>query len=257
MKIGIPREIKVLEGRVGLIPDACKEVINQGHEVFIETRAGELSGYTDEDYQRIGVTVLPDAASLYAEAQLIVKVKEPVAGDLQYLRKDHLLFCYLHLAANPELTEQLCDIGLTAVAFETVTDGSGRLPLLTPMSEIAGKLSIQIASHLLHQTQGGRGVLLGGLPLTTRGQVVVLGAGRAGGAATQLASAMGAEVTVFDKNRDRLEEMYLHSDNITALYAYDSKIEEALLRQKRIALETALRFAKHPTALAEPTQNHW
>ena len=251
MKIGIPREIKVLEGRVGLVPDACKEILNKGHEVFIESGAGLLSGYSDDDYRHIGVQIVPDAATLYGSAQLIVKVKEPIEGDLQYLRKDHTLFCYLHLAANKSLAKQLCDIGLTTVAFETVTDSQGRLPLLTPMSEIAGRLSIQIASHLLHQSQGGRGVLLGGLPLTTRGQVVVLGAGRAGGAATILASAMGAEVTVFDKNRDRLEEMYLRSDNITALYAYDAKIKEALKRADVVIGAVLLPGAHAPRLVTE------
>ncbi len=251
MKIGIPKEIKVLEGRVGLIPEACKELLNKGHEVYIETQAGVLSGYPDEIYQQIGVKVLPSAEELYKAAQLIVKVKEPVEGDLQYLREDHLLFCYLHLAANKPLAEKLCEIGLTAVAFETVTDKAGHLPLLIPMSEIAGRLSIQIAAHLLHQPQGGRGVLLGGLPLTTRGQIVVLGAGSAGGAATLLASAMGAEVTVFDKNRDRLEAMYQRADNITALYAYDTKIADALTRADVVIGAVLLPGAHAPRVVTE------
>lgn len=228
MKIGVPREIKTLEGRVGLIPAACADLIKQGNEVWVETGAGELSGYNDDDYRAQGVHIAVDAASLYGQTQLIVKVKEPLQGDLQHLRKDHLLFCYLHLAANAELAQQLCKIGLTAVAFETVTDHHGQLPLLAPMSDIAGRLSIQIGTHLLHGPQGGRGIMLGGLALAERGRVVVLGAGRAGGAAARLASDLGARVTVFDKNPARLEDLHQYSPNIAALYAYHHSIAEAV-----------------------------
>ncbi|TNF38025.1 MAG: alanine dehydrogenase [Gammaproteobacteria bacterium] len=228
MKIAVPREIKTLEGRVGLIPAACAELIGQGHEVYVEAGAGLLSGYSDDDYRKVGATVLPTAEETYATGKLIVKVKEPVAGDLPYLRDDHLLFCFLHLAAEKNLAKRLCDIGCTAVAFETVTDVHGRLPLLTPMSEIAGRLSVQIGAHLLHQPQGGRGVLLGGLPLTERGKVVILGAGRAGSAAALMASGIGAEVVVFDKNRDRLEEMHRAASNISALYPYEHSVAQAV-----------------------------
>ncbi|HEY9052372.1 MAG TPA: alanine dehydrogenase [Gammaproteobacteria bacterium] len=228
MKIAIPKEIKTLEGRVGLIPAACAELVKQGHEVFIEAGAGRLTGYADDDYRKVRVKVLATAEEVYASGQLIVKVKEPVEGDLPYLRPDHLLFCFLHLAANKALAQRLCDIGCTAVAFETVTDANGRLPLLTPMSEIAGRLATQIGANLLQHPQGGRGVLLGGLPLTERGKVVVLGAGRAGSSAVLMASAMGAKVTVFDKNRDRLEEMHRAADNISALYAYEDSIAHAV-----------------------------
>lgn len=230
MKIGVPKEIKVLEGRVGLIPEACASLVQQGYEVLIQSQAGELSGYSDQAYIQAGVAIMPDAESLYHQAELIVKVKEPVAGDLQYLKSHHRLFCYLHLAANVELAKKLCDIGLTAVAFETVTDNFGALPLLTPMSEIAGKLAVQIGTHLLHQPQGGRGVMLGGLPFTERGHVVILGAGQAGGAAARLASAMGAEVTVFDKQRTALDKLYKTATNITTLYAYEHSIADVLTR---------------------------
>lgn len=230
MKIGVPKEIKTLEGRVGLIPEACASLVQQGHEVLIQSRSGELSGYPDQLYKQAGVSVVPDAETLYHQAELIVKVKEPLAGDLQYLKSHHRLFCYLHLAANRELANKLCDIGLTALAFETVSDQFGALPLLTPMSEIAGKLAIQIGTHLLHQPQGGRGVMLGGLPFTERGHVVILGAGQAGGAAARLASAMGADVTVFDKQRAPLDKLYKTAPNITTLYAYEHSIAELLSR---------------------------
>src|SRR5436190_65403 len=160
MRIGIPRELKAREGRVGLIPAACVELVRSGHDVFVEHSAGEKSGYTDQHYRDVGVNVLPDADQLFAKTQMIVKVKEPIDPDLARLRKDHLLFCYLHLAALPDLTRRLCDIGLTAVAFETVEDRLGRLPLLAPMSDIAGRLSRQYATTLLHQPPGGKGIWL-------------------------------------------------------------------------------------------------
>ncbi|MDH5484326.1 MAG: alanine dehydrogenase [Gammaproteobacteria bacterium] len=228
MKIGIPKEIKILEGRVGLTPAACATLVDKGHEVFLQAGAGELSGYPDAEYQQLGVKIVASAEVLYGVAELIVKVKEPLAGDLACLRSDHLLFCYLHLAANAELARQLCDVGLTAVAFETVTDAQGRLPLLAPMSEIAGKLSIQIGTHLLHQPQGGRGVLLGGAGLSEPGRVVVLGAGHAGGAAVKLASCSGAEVIVFERNPQRLLEMARLADNITALNPDEYSVSDYL-----------------------------
>ena len=168
MKIGIPREVKILEGRIALIPDAAGHLVRQGHTVYIERDAGRLSGYTDEDYRQVGVEILPDAASLYQAAQMIVKVKEPQPQEFGYLREDHLLFSYLHLAAEPALTEALLKIGLTGVAFETVQVGR-QLPLLAPMSDIAGRIATQIGTQLLYQPQGGRGVLLGGLPAAERG----------------------------------------------------------------------------------------
>jgi alanine dehydrogenase len=230
MKIGIPREIKTLEGRVALIPAACVDLLKQGNEVWVQAGAGLHSGYSDNDYRALGVQVAADAAELYGQAELIVKVKEPMAGDLHYLQRHHLLFCYLHLAANRELAKKLCTIGLTAVAFETVTDAQGNLPLLAPMSDIAGKLSIQIGAHLLHGPQGGRGVMLGGMSLTERGRVVVLGAGRAGSAAARLASDMGARVSVFDKNPARLEALHAYGPNVATLYAYHNSLAEAVAR---------------------------
>lgn len=228
--IGVPREIKTAEGRVGLIPEACRELVQAGHRVLVEAGAGVQSGYSDEDYRAAGVGIAQHAEELYAESRLIVKVKEPVSGDLRHLRADHLLFCYLHLAAAPALTRQLCDIGLTAVAFETVSDERGGLPLLAPMSDIAGRLSVQIGANLLHQYQGGRGVLMGGLALAERGRVVVLGAGNAGSAAARMAADMGARVTVFDKNHERLRGMHLARPNIEALYAHQLAIDQAIRR---------------------------
>lgn len=227
MRIGIPREIKMLEGRVALIPEAAAELLRHGHEVLLQSRAGEESGYPDAAYEQLGVRILPDAASLYGEAEMILKVKEPQPSELELLRPDHLLFSYLHLAAEPALLKGLLDIGLTAVAFETVQRDS-RLPLLAPMSDIAGRIATQVGTHLLHRPQGGRGVLLGGVPAGERGHVVVLGAGVAGGNAARLAAAMGARVTVFDRARDKMEAMRELGANITALYPFRSAIAEAV-----------------------------
>jgi alanine dehydrogenase len=231
MRIGIPSETKTLEGRVALVPAACADLVRRGHEVYIQSGAGQKSCFRDEEYTRVGVHVLADAAALYAAAELIVKVKEPIAGDLALLQKQHLLFCYLHLAPEPELTKRLLAIGLTGVAFESVEETDGGLPLLAPMSIIAGRIAVQIGTHLLHQPAGGKGKLLGGLPSTERGKVVVLGAGAAGGNSAALAAAGGANVVVFDKRPDRLAQMMALGSNVTALYPY----EEYVAREVRDA----------------------
>jgi alanine dehydrogenase len=229
MRIGVPREIKPLEGRVGLVPEACGDLVQAGHELFLEAGAGVASGFTDESYHAVGVKTVPDAAALYGEAELVVKVKEPVEPELGLLRPDHLLFSFLHLAAEPTLTRRLLDIGLTAVAFETVQE-SGQLPVLAPMSNIAGRLAVQVGNTFLHRPRGGKGKLLGGLAGTERGRVVILGAGNAGGNAARMAAAMGAEVTVFDKDMQRLDAMRQLGHNVTALYAYREQMDQAISR---------------------------
>lgn len=227
MRIGIPGEIKTLEGRVALIPAAAGELVALGHEVFIETGAGLASGYADEEYKSVGVKILADAARLYGDSELIVKVKEPVGPEYGLLRSDHLLFSFLHLAAEKELAKALCDVGLTSVGFETVEE-RGRLPLLAPMSDIAGRLSIQIGVTLLHQHNGGRGIMLGGLPAAERGHVVVLGAGSAGGNAASVAASLGARVTVFARSRESLSRMHAIGANVTALPSYGSLLDAAV-----------------------------
>lgn len=231
MRIGVPSETKTLEGRVALVPAACADLVRRGHEVYVQAGAGLKSGFGDEDYARIGVHMVPTAKKLYEAGELIVKVKEPIAGDLKLLRKDHLLFCYLHLAAEPKLTQRLLDIGLTGIAFESVQEADGSLPLLAPMSIIAGRIATQVGVHLLHQPEGGKGKLLGGLPSTERGKVVVFGAGAAGGNSASLAAAMGANVVVFDMRPDRLAQMMALGSNVTALYPY----EETVAREVRSA----------------------
>lgn len=227
MKIGIPMEIKPMEARVALVPHAAAELVQAGHQVFIQANAGLLSGYPDAEYQAVGAQVLSTAAEVFDQAGLIVKVKEPVEGDLVLLGPQHLLFCFLHLAPNPALTRRLCDIGLTAIAFETVVE-NGRLPLLAPMSEIAGRLSVQAGVHYLHRSMGGKGLLLGGVAGAENGRVVVIGAGVAGQNAARVAAAMGASVTAFDRSPDALRAVEAIAPNITGLFAYQEAIAQAM-----------------------------
>lgn len=246
MRIGIPRETKTLEGRVALVPAAAGDLVKRGHEVWIEKDAGVKSGFKDVQYSALGVKIAPDAAALYEKGELIVKVKEPIAGDLQHLRKDHLLFCYLHLAAEPKLTRHLLDIGLCGVAFETVELPNGDLPLLAPMSVIAGKIGVQVGTHLLHQPMGGKGKLLGGMPSTERGRVVVFGAGKAGGASAALAAAGGADVTVFEMRQDRMDEMMRLGNNVTTLYPYHDVVARAVAQADLVIGAVLITGAKAP-----------
>ncbi len=250
MRIGIPREVKTLEGRVALVPEACSDLVHAGHRVLVETGAGEASGFADSAYAEAGVEVVGDAAALYGEAELIVKVKEPQPAELGYLRPDHRLFCYLHLAAFPGLTERLLDIGLTAIGFETV-EVDGQLPLLEPMSRIAGRLSAQIGGTLLHRPGGGAGVLLGGIPGTPPGRVVVIGAGHAGGSAVALAAALGARVTVFDLDLGRLATMRGLGGNIEALYPYAASVDAAVRDADLLVGAVLVPGARAPEVVSE------
>jgi len=230
MDIGIPREVKIQEARVALVPAAAAELVQEGHNVYIEKDAGILSGYSDRDYTDKGIKLCHSASELYKQSKLIVKVKEPVAGDLALLQPHHVLFSYLHLAAAPELTRSLCDIGLTAIGFETVVTANHQLPLLAPMSDIAGRVAIHTGTTLLHHVHGGRGILLGGVPGAERGKVVVLGAGVAGGNAASVAAALGCEVIVFDRNRDKLQAMRALGANVTGLHTFADSIHEFVLQ---------------------------
>lgn len=252
MRIGIPKELKPLEGRVALIPPAVAELVRAGHEVMVERDAGAASGYSDSEYERAGARLCGDAEALYAEATLIVKVKEPVTAEYARLKPHHILFSYLHLAANAGLAQVLCDIGLTAVAFETVEVG-GRLPLLAPMSDIAGRLAVQIGATLLHRPAGGGGILLGGLPGTERGQVVVLGAGEAGGNAVRVAAALGAQVTVFERFRERQQQMHGLAPNVTALSPYEDLIDAAVAQADLVIGAVLIPGARAPHLVSAKT----
>ncbi len=225
MRIGIPKEIKIHEARVALIPAACAELINHGHDVWVQSSAGVSAGYSDEDYLRAGCQISTDAHQTFQKAEILVKVKEPQPQEVELLGPEQTIFSFLHLAAAPELTTQLKASGTTAIGFETLQENH-ELPVLAPMSDIAGRISVQIGSNLLQHHHQGRGVLLGGLAGTERGNVVILGAGVAGGNAAVMAQGMGANVTVFDLNRDKLEAMRQLGENVTGLHAYQHAIEE-------------------------------
>ncbi|WP_339678020.1 alanine dehydrogenase [uncultured Zhongshania sp.] len=213
MRIGIPKEIKAQEYRVGLTPDAVADLVAAGHSLFVETGAGCGSGYSDDDYLAAGAQLSVSMASLYRDAQLIVKVKEPQASEVVLLQADHRLFCYLHLAPTPDLTTSLMASGALCVAYETITDEQGRLPLLKPMSEIAGRLSVQAGAHCLEKAQGGSGVLLGGVSGLEPGHVLIFGGGVVGSNAADVALGMGAKVTLvepFAARRTSLEAQFKH-----------------------------------------------
>ncbi len=207
MKVGVPKEIKILEYRVGMVPAGVAEMVHDGHEVYVETNAGLGIGMTDIDYQAAGAKILATAKEVYDTADLIVKVKEPQQSECKMLRRDQILFTYLHLAADREQTEALVKSGTTAIAYETVTASDGSLPLLTPMSEVAGRLSIQAGAFALQKANGGRGVLLGGVPGVAPGKVVIVGGGVAGTHAAEMAVGLGAEVTILDRSVPRLRQL--------------------------------------------------
>ncbi len=204
MKIGCPTEIKPQEFRVGLTPNAAREAIAHGHQVLVQTGAGAGSGFPDEDYLAAGAELADTAEQVFAQADMIVKVKEPQAGERAMLREGQVLFTYLHLAPDPDQTHDLLNSGCTAIAYETVTDAQGGLPLLAPMSEVAGRLAPQVGAWTLQKANGGRGVLMGGVPGVGPAKVVVIGGGVVGTHAAKVAAGMGADVTVLDRSLPRL-----------------------------------------------------
>ena len=206
MEIGVLKEIKDQEFRVGLTPSSSRALIEQGHSVFVETGAGEGSGFTDADYQLVGATIVDSAQSAW-NRELVVKVKEPLPSEYDFLRLPKILFTYLHLAAARSLTEALIGSGITAIAYETVELADGQLPLLSPMSRIAGRLAVQMGAHYLEKQQGGRGVLLGGIPGVPAGQVTILGGGIVGTEAAKMAVGLGAKVSILDISVDRLNQL--------------------------------------------------
>ena len=226
MQIGVPKEIKNLEFRVGLSPSSVRALTEQGHRVSVETDAGVGAGFSNADYQQAGATLV-SASEAWRQA-MVVKVKEPLPKEYDYLRKEQLLFTYLHLAANRGLTEALIQSGATAIAYETVEKNHQR-PLLTPMSIIAGRLSVQFGARFLEKQQGGRGVLLGGLPGVRPGRVVVLGGGIVGTEATKMAVGLGAQVTLIDINLERLNQLEeLFGSRVQLLYSNSANIEMAV-----------------------------
>jgi len=207
MIIGVPREVKDHETRVGLVPSGVIALVEAGHRVLVEAGAGKGSSITDQEYEEAGATLLPSATEVWGQAGLVIKVKEPQPREYGCLRPGLVLFTYLHLAPLPALTDRLLESGVTAIAYETIREKDGSLPLLTPMSEVAGRLAVQIGAVYLEAPNGGRGILLGGVPGVAPGNVVILGGGVVGTNAAKVAVGMGAHVTLIDKNLDRLRQI--------------------------------------------------
>jgi alanine dehydrogenase len=230
MHVGVPKEVKVHEYRVGLVPGSVRELTHHGHRVIVETGAGIGCGFTDEAYRAVGATIAPDAAAVFAAADLIVKVKEPQATEIPRLRDGQVLFTYLHLAADPAQAAGLVKSGITAIAYETVTDAVGGLPLLSPMSEVAGRMSIQVGAHCLEKEQGGAGVLLGGVPGVPAARVVVLGGGVVGTNAARMAMGLEASLIVIDKALPRLYALDLQfGARLQTLYSTLDTIEQSVV----------------------------
>ncbi|MDX1918509.1 MAG: alanine dehydrogenase [Candidatus Caenarcaniphilales bacterium] len=251
MKIGVPKEILDQEYRVALTPNSVATLGSLGHQVLIEAKAGVGSGFDDEDYHKAGAVILPSAREVYAQAKLIVKVKQPLDPDLNQLRADHILFTFLHLAPDPVLAKALCEIGLTAYSYETIQSPDGLLPALLPMSEIAGRLSIQIGAHFLEKAHGGSGVLLSGIPGVPRGRVVVLGGGIAGTQAARVAIGMGAEVTIFEKSPKKLRELDQLFSNRARILDSNSPSIASSVKQADLVIGAVLIPGKKPPLLVK------
>lgn len=247
MKIGVPTEIKTDEFRVAITPAGVRDLVLNGHEVLIQSGAGEGSAVSDEDYQAQGAQIVATAQKLWTSADLVFKVKEPQTNEIAWLREGQLLFAYLHLAPDTAQTQALLNSKATCVAFETVTDVRGRLPLLTPMSAVAGRLATQVGAGLLERLRGGRGVLMGGVPGVPAAKVIVLGGGVVGANAAVVAAGMGAEVTVFDRSLDRLAELdALYGNQLKTQYSTTLAVEQALSTADLVIGAVLVHGAKAP-----------
>jgi alanine dehydrogenase len=247
VRVGVPTETKPDEYRVAITPAGVRELVEHGHEVVIQHDAGQGSGISDADYEAQGASVLPDAAAVFGEAELVLKVKEPQPPEVELVRSGQVLFTYLHLAPAPELTEGLCASGATCIAYETVEDERGQLPLLAPMSEIAGKIATQAGAFMLEKPLGGRGILLGGVPGVAAATVMVIGGGVVGLNAAFIAIGMEADVFVFDKSIDRLRELDLAlGGRCSSVYSTTLSVEEMLPRADLIIGAVLVHGARAP-----------
>lgn len=254
MRIGVPTEIKDNEYRVGMVPSGVREVVHDGHTVFIQQGAGLGSGFTDAEYRAAGAKILASADDVFKKADMIVKVKEPVKGDLRRLQDGQLLFTYLHLAPLPELTATLMRKKIAGVAYETITGRGGSLPLLSPMSEVAGRMSVQVGAYYLQKPNGGRGVLLGGVPGVLPGDVAIIGGGIVGINAAKMALGLGAKTTILDTNIDRLR--YLDDvlgGRVTTLASNKMHIEEACKRADLVIGAVLIPGASAPKLVTHDT----
>ncbi len=247
MLVGVPKEIKTHEYRVGLTPASARELAEHGHSILVETQAGIGIGFDDEAYRAVGATIVGGADEVFAKADMIVKVKEPLAAERAMLRDGQVLFTYLHLAPDAELTRSLVDSGCIGIAYETVTNRGGGLPLLAPMSEVAGRMSIQVGAHCLEKEQGGAGVLLGGVPGVSAADVVVLGGGVAGTNAARVAMGMEARVTIIEKNLDRLYRLDLQfGRSLNTIFSTRDAIEKLVIDADLVVCAVLLPGAASP-----------
>jgi alanine dehydrogenase len=247
VKVGVPREVKDDEYRVAITPAGVREMVEHGHEVLVEEGAGEGSAISDADYGSQGATLVPAATDVFGEAEIVVKVKEPQPVEIEMLRPAQLLFTYLHLAPDPEQTRGLCGSGATCIAYETVEDSRGRLPLLAPMSEIAGKIAAQAGAFMLEKPLGGRGILLGGVPGVAAANVMVIGGGVVGMNAAFVAIGMGADVFVYDRSIDRLRELDVaFAGSCSTVYSTTLAIEEMLPRADLVIGAVLVHGARAP-----------
>lgn len=251
MRIGIPKEIKNNENRVAMTPAGAADFVNAGHQVFIEQGAGLGSGFLDQEYTQAGAVIIETAAKVWQDAELILKVKEPLAGEYHYFRPGLILFTYLHLAAEPALAKALIEKRVTALAYETLEVG-GSLPLLTPMSEVAGRMAAQIGAQLLEKTEGGKGILLSGVPGVSRGRVVIIGGGTVGTNAAKIALGLGADVTILDLNLNRLRQLDdIFGNQIQTLVSSPSNIASAVTSADLLICSVLIPGAKAPTLVSE------
>ncbi|WP_090986867.1 alanine dehydrogenase [Paenibacillus sp. CF384] len=251
MIIGVSKEIKNNECRVGVTPSGVKEFVQDGHTVYVETNAGFESGFTDAEYQQSGAVILTDASAVWQQADMVIKVKEPLPSEYSFFREDLILFTYLHLSAEPSLAEALVQSKVTAIAYETVKEG-GALPLLTPMSEVAGRMAAQIGSQLLERSKGGRGILLSGIPGVARGKVTVIGGGVVGTNAAKIAIGLGAEVTILDLNANRLRQLDdLFGNQVQTLVSSRYNIAQSVAEADLLICAVLIPGAKAPVLVSE------
>ena len=253
MLIGVPKEIKTLEYRVGLVPASVKELVNQGHQVLVETNAGAAINFTDTHYQAAGAKIAASAKEVFDKADMIVKVKEPQAGEIKMLRPGQILFTYLHLAADPEQAKGLMDSGAVCIAYETVTGADGRsLPLLAPMSEIAGRLSVTVGSYYLQKHMGGLGRLIGGVPGVKPAEVLIIGGGVSGFHAAQMATGLGANVTILERSNERMKELDEHfHGRANVIYSSADAIEEYSVKSDMIIGAVLIPGASAPRLISK------
>lgn len=247
MIIGVPKEIKNNENRVGLTPGGVQALVARGHKLLVETKAGQGIGASDETYAKMGATIIDSAKEVWEKADMIIKVKEPIAPEYPMMKPNQILYTYLHLAAEPELTKQLMERKVKAVAYETIQLEDGSLPLLTPMSEVAGRMATQVGARYLQKSEGGKGILLAGVPGVRRGKVTIIGGGVSGTSAAVIAIGMGAQVTILDINMNRLTYLDdIFKNSINTLYSTPANIEKAVKEADLVVGTVLIAGAKAP-----------